>query len=50
MKKLSFLIILLLISCNQTNQPCENEIKSNGFIADTDQGVMLASDDAVDLL
>ena len=49
MKKLSFLIVLLLISCNQTNQPCDNEIKSNGFIADTDQGVMLASDNAVDL-
>ena len=49
MKKLHILIGLLLISCNQTNQPCDNEIKSNGFIADTEQGVMLASNSAVDL-
>ncbi len=48
MKKV-FIVGLLLIGCSQKNLPCDEKIQSNGFIIDTNQQVMLASEKAVDL-
>jgi len=50
MKKLLFTVsLVLVIGCNSPNPPCDDKINSNGFIKDTDQEVMLASQEAVDL-
>ena len=49
MKKIIFIVGLLLTACNQSQQPCDDKIKANGFIIDTEQQVMLASNNAVDI-
>jgi len=50
MKKIFLLIgLLLTIGCFNLNQQSDDIIKSNGFIMDTEQKIMLASEDAVNL-
>ncbi len=49
MKKILLLICLSLIGCNNMSQESDHKIKSNGFIINTDQKIMLASDDVINI-
>jgi len=44
-----FLFFSVLQSCTSKSEPCDDKTDSNGFIKDTDQKIMLASDKAIDL-
>ena len=49
MKNILLLTGLFFITCNQKSQPCKDTIQSNGFIINTQQEIMLASNNAVEL-